>query len=243
MKRNSLFCTGVFTASRVAWLRRLPIGDFTACRGRLALRRLLLLCARTVILTTLVALFAIGQDLAKPAARPAESAGKTPASEAKAAINAKTEGEAFLATNATAEGVTVLPDGLQYRIIRTGSGLIPTTNDLIFIKYCGRLIAGGEFDHQNHFLTRSNGGIKGLQEALQRMKVGSRWQIFVPSELAFADEGDPYHHIPPDSALSYDLELLSIARPDDPQVGTGSLGHGLAGEYSERHLNDGSSEK
>jgi hypothetical protein len=60
--------------------------------------------------------------------------------------------------------------------------------------------------------------------------------------LAFAAEGDPFLHIPPDSALVYDLELLSIAKPDDPQVGTGSLGHGLAGEYSERHSNESTHE-
>jgi len=199
----------------------------------LSLQRLVPSWGSAAIVAVFLSLSAIGQEGTKANTQPSESAGSSAGQKQPTSI--KSEGQAFLATNATAEGITVLPDGLQYRVIRTGSGPISTTNDLIFIKYRGKLIGGGEFDHQNHFLTRSNGGIKGLQEALQRMKVGSRWQIFVPSKLGFAEEGEPYLHVPPDSALFYDLELLSIAQPDDPQVGTGSLGHGLAGEYSERH--------
>jgi len=154
---------------------------------------------------------------------------------------AKLEGVAFLAKNAKAEGITVLPDGLQYRVLKEGTGPVPTTNDLVFIKYRGKFLEGGEFDHNNHFLTRTTGGLQGWQDALQRMKVGSKFQIFVPSELAFGDEGDPYHHIAPDMALIYDLEILSIPQPGDPQVGTGALGHGLSGQESAglAHFNPG----
>ena len=185
---------------------------------------------RAVIVTAFMSLSAPGQELTKPETKTSESADQTSAGKVKTASKAKIDGEAFLAQNAKAEGVTVLPDGLQYRVMREGAGATPTTNDLIFIKYRGKFIEGGEFDHQNHFLTRTTGGIKGWQEALQRMRVGSKWQIFVPSELAFADEGDPYLHIAPDATLIYELELISIAQPGDPQIGTGSLGHGLSGD-------------
>lgn len=174
----------------------------------------------------LLAFSAIAQNTVKPDTKLSE------ASEAAKVNKNKIEGEAFLAKNAKAEGVTVLPDGLQYKIIKPGSGATPTTNDLVFIKYRGKFIDGGEFDHQNHFLTRTTGGVKGWQDVLLRMKVGSKWQIFVPSDLAFGEEGDAYLHIEPNTTLVYDLELLSIPQPDDPQIGTGSLGHGLSGEDS-----------
>jgi FKBP-type peptidyl-prolyl cis-trans isomerase FklB len=144
----------------------------------------------------------------------------------------KTEGEAFLARNAKAPGIVVLPDGLQYRVTQAGAGETPTTNDLIFIKYRGTLVNGVEFDHKDHFLTRINGGIKGMQEALQRMKVGSKLQIFVPPALAYGAVGESVHHVGPGSTLIYELELLSIARPGDPGIGTGRVGHGLGEEAS-----------
>jgi hypothetical protein len=67
------------------------------------------------------------------------------------------------------------------------------------------------------------------------MKVGSKWVVFVPSELGFGHEGEPGHQIGPDATLIYELELVSIARPGDPLIGTGSLGHGLDGEYTARN--------
>jgi FKBP-type peptidyl-prolyl cis-trans isomerase len=180
---------------------------------------------KSLFLISLVTLSAGAQELEKSDEKPLETpVKKGPPSKAKL------EGEAFLAKNAKAEGITVLPDGLQYRILKEGNGPAPTTNDLVFIKYRGKFIEGGEFDHNNHFLTRTCGGIPGWQEALQKMKVGSKWQVFIPSEMAFGEEGDPYHHIAPDTTLSYDLEILSIAQPGDPQVGTGALGHGLSGQ-------------
>jgi FKBP-type peptidyl-prolyl cis-trans isomerase len=144
----------------------------------------------------------------------------------------KIAGDAFLAKNAKTEGITVLPDGLQYRVLQAGTGEIPTTNDLIIVKYRGSSIEGREFDRNDHFLTRINGGIKGWQETLPRMKVGSKMQIFVPPDLAFGHEGEAVRQIGRDSTLIYELELISIARPGDPLIGTGSLGHGLDGEDS-----------
>jgi FKBP-type peptidyl-prolyl cis-trans isomerase len=147
----------------------------------------------------------------------------------------KTDGEAFLAKNAKADGIKILPDGLQYRVVEEGSGEKPTTNDLIIVKYRGNFVDGKEFDRSEHFLTKSDGGMKGWQDALQRMRVGSRWVVFIPAEIGFGHEGEPGHYIGPDATLIYELELVSIARPGDPLVGTGSLGHGLDGEYTARN--------
>lgn len=138
-------------------------------------------------------------------------------------------GEAFLAKNAKAPGIKVLPDGLQYRIIQTGNGKIPTTNDLLLVKLRGKLIDGMIFDSKEHFPTRSNGGIQGVQEALQRMKVGSKWEVFVPANLGYGNEGEAALSIGPDSTLIYELELVAIAQPGDPRIGTGTVGHGLEG--------------
>lgn len=147
----------------------------------------------------------------------------------------KADGEGFLAKNAKADGIKTLPDGLQYRIVQEGTGAKPTTNDLIIVKYRGNFVDGKEFDRSEHFLTKSDGGIKGWQDALQRMRVGSKWVIFIPSELGFGHEGEPGHDIGPDAALVYELEVLSIPKEGDPLIGTGSLGHGLDGEFTARN--------
>lgn len=125
----------------------------------------------------------------------------------------RAEGEAFLAKNAKQPGITVLPDGLQYQVITPGTGPLGTTNDLIFVKYRGTFINGSEFDHHNHFMTRIYGGIKGWKEVLPQMKVGSKWRIFVPSDLAYGQGGLPSRGVGPGTTVIYDLELLSIAPP------------------------------
>ena len=142
----------------------------------------------------------------------------------------KADGAAFLAKNAKEPGITVLPDGLQYRILQAGNGAIPTTNDLLIVKYRGSLIDGTEFGHKDQFITRVDGGIKGWQEALRLMKVGSKWQLFLPPDLAFGQAGEAYQHIGPNSTLIYDLELLTIPPPGAPLIGTGRMGHGLEGK-------------
>jgi FKBP-type peptidyl-prolyl cis-trans isomerase len=178
-----------------------------------------------LILTVFTAFSALSQEAAKPHDSPDKEKTTSSASEKN-----RIEGQAFLATNAKAEGVIVLPDGLQYRVLKTGSGDTPKTNDLVFIKYRGTFVDGKEFDHHNHFLTRLDGGIKGWQEALRQMKVGSKLQVFVPPALAFGDEGEPVHHIAPDSTLIYELELTSIA-PPNPQFGR-ALGHAFDEDVS-----------
>jgi FKBP-type peptidyl-prolyl cis-trans isomerase FklB len=125
----------------------------------------------------------------------------------------KKEGEAFLAENKNKEGVTTLPSGLQYKVIQEGTGKIPQKTDTVSINYRGTLIDGTEFDSS---YTRGqpatfpvNGVIAGLSEALQMMKVGSKWQLFIPSNLAYGERGAG-EDIGPNAALIFEVELLSI---------------------------------
>ena len=136
----------------------------------------------------------------------------------EAAAKNKTDGEAFLATNKTKPGVVTLPDGLQYKIITNGNGTIPTPNDIVTVNYRGTLIDGTEFDssiNRGKPAQFSVGNvIHGWTEALTQMKVGSKWQLFVPSELAYGERGRP--GIPPNSVLIFEIELLSTEHPSPP---------------------------
>jgi FKBP-type peptidyl-prolyl cis-trans isomerase FklB len=128
----------------------------------------------------------------------------------------KKEGDAFLAENKKKEGVKTLPSGLQYKIVREGTGATPKMDDKVSTHYRGTLIDGTEFDSSysrkepSSFTLRQV--IKGWQEALQLMKVGSKWQLFIPSELAYADKGAG-RTIGPNATLIFDIELLSIEKP------------------------------
>ena len=121
-------------------------------------------------------------------------------------------GEAFLAANKSKEGVKVLPDGLQYKILKAGNGPKPTANDTVTVNYRGTLIDGKEFDssyrHGKPVSFQVGGVIKGWTEALQLMPVGSKWQLFIPADLAYGDRGSG--DIPPGSTLIFEVELLSI---------------------------------
>lgn len=141
------------------------------------------------------------------------------------------DGATFLAKNAKAPGVTVLPSGLQYRVLKTGTGKAPGTNDLIFVKYRARLVDGHEFDHHNQFLIQTTGGIKGWQEALQRMHVGDKWELVIPSDIGFGQYGEPVKGVGPNATVIYDMELSEIVPPTDPRVGTGRVGHGMDGDH------------
>jgi len=145
---------------------------------------------------------------------------------AKKAVGNKAEGDAFLSKNAKAPGITVLPDGLQYQVIQPGTGPLATTNDLIFVKYKGTFVNGTEFEHHNHFLTRTYGGIEGWKEVLPQMKVGAEWKIFVPPSLAYGDQGLASRGISPGATLIYDLQLVSIAPPGGTYQVNSGLGRG-----------------
>jgi FKBP-type peptidyl-prolyl cis-trans isomerase FklB len=125
----------------------------------------------------------------------------------------KKEGDAFLAANKGKDGVVTLPSGLQYKIIKEGTGPKPTTNDTVMCNYKGTLIDGKEFDSsykRGQPATFPVGGvIKGWTEALQLMPVGSKWQLFIPSDLAYGDRGAGAD-IGPGSTLIFEVELMSI---------------------------------
>lgn len=138
-----------------------------------------------------------------------------------------TNGEAFLAQNAKNPGITVLPDGLQYQVIQVGTGPFAKPDDLIYIKFRGTFINGVMFDQHPHFLTRTTSGIKGWSEVLPKMKVGSEWKIYLPPDLAFGHQGESFHGIGPDSAVIYDIKLLSIAPSGGNYEISSGVGHGL----------------
>src|SRR6202051_2148045 len=136
----------------------------------------------------------------------------------QAAAANKTEGEAFLAANKGKEGVVTLPSGLQYKILTAGTGPKPTSSDTVVCNYKGTLIDGKEFDSYYKRGQPATFGvgqvIKGWTEALQLMPVGSKWQLFIPSSLAYGERGAG-GDIGPDATLIFDVELLSIEKAKD----------------------------
>lgn len=132
----------------------------------------------------------------------------------------KKEGEAFLVENGKKEGVVSLPSGLQYKIIRSGEGASPTATDTVETNYRGTLIDGTEFDSSyNRGQTAVfpvNGVIAGWTEALQLMKVGDKWQLFIPPDLAYGERGAG--PIGPNATLVFEVELVSIK--SEPEGGS-----------------------
>ncbi len=134
---------------------------------------------------------------------------------AELASKNKSDGAAFLAENKTKPGVVTLPDGLQYLVITNGAGATPSSNDKVSVNYRGTFIDGKEFDSSYKRGQPAQfpvtGVIHGWTEALLQMKVGSKWRLFVPSDLAYGESGRS--GIPPSSVLIFDVELLSIEAP------------------------------
>ena len=131
-----------------------------------------------------------------------------------AAVENKKAGEAFLAANKTKEGVVTLPSGLEYKIIKEGTGPKPAAEDTVLCHYRGTLVDNTEFDSsykRGEPLKIPVGGvIKGWTEAIQLMPVGSKWQLFIPSDLAYGERGAPGSPIGPNSTLVFEVELISI---------------------------------
>ena len=129
----------------------------------------------------------------------------------------KAEGEAFLAKNKTQPGVVTLPDGLQYKVITEGNGETPGDNDIVTMNYRGTLVDGTEFgssarDSKPLQLTIGHISIRGWNEALKLMKAGSKWQLFIPAELAYGQAGmSP--RIPPNAALIWKSNSLRFNIP------------------------------
>ena len=125
----------------------------------------------------------------------------------------KTEGEKFLAENKKREGVITLPSGLQYKVITEGTGNTPKDTDTVTVDYRGTLIDGTEFDSSfkrgEPATFAASGVIAGWKEALQLMKVGSKWQLVIPSNLAYGENGAG-QVIGPNAVLIFEVELISI---------------------------------
>jgi FKBP-type peptidyl-prolyl cis-trans isomerase FklB len=125
----------------------------------------------------------------------------------------KQAGAAFLAENSKKQGVKVLPNGLQYKVIKEGTGKTPKADDTVTVNYRGTLIDGTEFDSSykrgEPATFPVKGVIKGWTEALQLMKVGSKWQLFIPPELAYGEQGAG-RVIGPNATLIFEVELLGI---------------------------------
>jgi len=137
----------------------------------------------------------------------------------------KEEGDAFLEANKTKPGVVVLPSGLQYKILTEGTGPKPAATDTVECNYRGTLINGTEFDssakHGGPQTFPVNRVVKGWTEALQLMPVGSKWQLFIPSNMAYGERGAG-GEIGPNSTLIFEIELVSIkpkpvAAPPKPE--------------------------
>jgi FKBP-type peptidyl-prolyl cis-trans isomerase FklB len=130
----------------------------------------------------------------------------------------KKDGAAFLAANATKPGIMTLPSGLQYKIVTAGTGPKPTATDSVVCNYRGTLLDGTEFDSSykrgQPATFPVSGVIKGWTEALQLMPTGSKWQLFIPADLAYGERGQG--PIGPNAALIFDVELLSIQDKNPP---------------------------
>ena len=143
---------------------------------------------------------------------------KQAAQQAEKGAAAQKDGEAFLAANKSKDGVVTLPSGLQYKILKAGTGEKPTLDDTVVCNYKGTLTNGTEFDasekHGGPVTFPIKGVIAGWTEALQLMPVGSKWQLFVPSNLAYGAQGPG--EIGPNATLIFEVELVSIQKAAVP---------------------------
>ena len=124
------------------------------------------------------------------------------------------EGTAFLEANKSKKGVTALASGLQYKVIKEGTGKTPALSDKVKTHYRGRLIDGTEFDSSYKRNQPAEfpvtGVIKGWTEALQLMKEGAKWELYIPANLAYGERGRP--GIPPNATLIFEIELLEVVK-------------------------------
>lgn len=132
---------------------------------------------------------------------------------AKTTSENKSKGQVFLAENAKKDDVKVLPSGLQYKVVTAGTGKTPSSSDSVTVHYRGTLIDGTEFDSSfkrgQPATFPVNGVIKGWTEALQLMQEGAKWQLFIPSDLAYGERGAGAN-IGPHATLVFDVELVKI---------------------------------
>jgi FKBP-type peptidyl-prolyl cis-trans isomerase len=143
-----------------------------------------------------------------------ENAAKQQAKRDAQAERNRKDGEAFLEKNSKNEGIILLPSGLQYQVLKEGSGKSPKPGDTVNVHYRGMFIDGTEFDssyqRNEPTLFPVKGVIKGWTEALQLMKEGSHWKIAVPPALAYGETGTPGGPIGPNQVLLFELEILQV---------------------------------
>lgn len=132
----------------------------------------------------------------------------------KAAASNKVAGEKFLSDNKSKQGVVTLPSGLQYKVLKTGDGPKPKATDSVTVHYEGKLIDGTIFDSSikkgEPISFPVRGVIPGWTEALQLMPVGSTWQLFIPSNLAYGEHPRPGGPIGPNAVLTFEVQLIKI---------------------------------
>ncbi|MBE0555843.1 MAG: FKBP-type peptidyl-prolyl cis-trans isomerase, partial [Proteobacteria bacterium] len=126
----------------------------------------------------------------------------------------KKDGDAFLAENGKKEGVTTLASGLQYRVLREGKGRSPKPTDTVVVHYRGTLLNGTEFDssykRNEPASVDLDSVIKGWKEALPLMNEGAKWQLFIPPDLAYGENGN--RSVEPNSTLLFEVELISVRK-------------------------------
>ena len=135
--------------------------------------------------------------------------------------NSKVDGEKFLAENRNNDGVIVLASGLQYKIVEEGSGKVPDYDDRVTVHYHAYLIDGHKFDSSydkgQPLTLEVSRFVPGFQEALLMMPVGSRWEVYIPYNLAYGEQGIKgskleEYVVPPSSTLIFEMELLDITQ-------------------------------
>jgi FKBP-type peptidyl-prolyl cis-trans isomerase len=151
-----------------------------------------------------------------------------------AAAKNKQKGDAYMAENKSKEGVKTLPSGMQYKILKEGTGPKPTATDSVVCNYKGTFVDGKEFDSSykrgEPATFPVTGVIKGWTEALQLMPTGSKWQLVIPPTLAYGVEGRP--GMPPNSTLVFEVELVKIAEKEKPAPEAPGAQGGAKGEPS-----------
>ena len=144
-------------------------------------------------------------------------AGKVTAADTTVADKNKRDGDAFLAANRSKAGVQTTASGLQYKVLRDGTGPVPKASDSVVVKYRGMLVDGTEFDDSDKHgdgtlkVDVTGGVITGWTEALKMMRVGAKWELYIPASLAYGDTAVGAD-IGPGSTLIFDVELLSIKK-------------------------------
>lgn len=154
----------------------------------------------------------------------------------------RAEGAAYLDKVSKEPGVKKLADGLYYRVIKEGSGRACATlkdeDEVLFIRYKGSFMDGREFDHHNRFPKSLTGGWPAWSLAVKQMKLGDKWQIYSAPQYSLGRDGDSSRKVGPDTTVVWDIEIREFVKNGDPRLGTGRLGHGIAGRDNDDDLQE-----